>query len=422
MAIRLFDYQAEAVEEMKNGFILCGGVGSGKSITSLAYYLLKVCQGEIKVEKWKADGKLKPTQYKQYRPMKYPKDLYIITTAKKRDSKEWDAECCNFCLYPDEDACGNVYGVKVTIDSWNNIKKYQKVYGAFFIFDEQRIVGSGAWVKSFLDIARKNQWMLLSATPGDQWSDYIPVFIANGFYRNKTEFNTRHCVFSRFSKYPKIERYLDERELEKQRDSILVTMKDNRNTVRHEIVVKTEYDRLWYRTVMKDRWDPFENCPIEETGKLLYLLRKVVNTDVSRLEVFGRILEEKKCIVLFYNFDYELEMLKGYLNEIDCPFAEWNGSKHQSLPMGERWVYLVQYMAGCEGWNCITTDTVVFFSQNYSYRITEQASGRIDRINTPFIDLYYYKLISAAPIDLAIRRALLNKKNFNERSFMKDGK
>ena len=309
--------------------------------------------------------------------------------------------------------------VKVTIDSWNNIKKYKNVYGAFFIFDEQRLVGSGAWVKAFFNIARKNQWILLSATPGDQWSDYIPVFVANGFFKNKTDFNNQHCVFSPYTKFPKIERYVGEKKLEMLRSKILVQMEDQRTTVRHNQYVIVDYDKELYRTVMKNRWDPYDNCPIEETGKLLYLIRKVCYSDYSRILALDKIVKDKKCCIIFYNFTYELNMLRAYAEESGIKYKEWNGEKHEELPKGESWLYLVQYSAGCEGWNCITTDTIVMFSQTYSYRMLEQASGRIDRMNTPFKDLYYYHFRSNAPIDIAIWRKLKDKKNFNERSFIK---
>lgn len=399
MNIGLYNYQIAAVNQLKNGSILCGGVGSGKSITALFYYYEKECLGKVREE------------------MKIPRDLYIITTAKKRDSLEWHKECyrCSLVTNPDD----SVNHVKFTIDSWNNIKKYKDVYGAFFIFDEQRVVGSGTWVKTFLNIARKNHWILLSATPGDQWSDYIPVFVANGFYKNKTEFQSKHCVFSRFAKYPKIEKYIGEKELRHNLESILVQMKDTRETIRHEERVLVRYDPSLYRLVMKERWNPYDNCPIAETGKLCYLLRRVANSHEDRLERMIDILLDKKRAIIFYNFDYELEMITDSLSKMFYNYSEWNGHKHEEIPLwAGQWAYLVQYSAGCEGWNCIETDTVIFFSQNYSYRITEQAAGRIDRINTKYKDLYYYYLSSDAPIDRAIRSALKNKKNFNERNFI----
>lgn len=400
--IELREYQQKAVDELKNGSILCGGVGSGKSLTALTYYMNKVCYGSIM----------------PYEDMRSPIDLYIITTAKKRDSLEWERECANLTLSNDRNISHS--GVQVIIDSWNNIQKYIGVVDAFFIFDEQRVVGSGAWVKAFLKIARVNKWILLSATPGDQWSDYIPVFIANGFFRNKSEFSAQHCVYSPYTKFPKIEKYVGEKRLEKIRDSILVNMNDDRHTIRHSEYILVDYDNTLYRTVMRDRWNPYDNEPIQETGKLMYLIRRVVNSDFTRIMELEKILRKNKYLIVFYNFDYELEILRDYLTNIEhYTYTEWNGHKHEDIPNNpEGWVYLVQYSAGAEGWNCITTDTIVFYSQNYSYRILEQASGRIDRMNTPFRDLYYYHFRSNSPIDIAIWRKLKNKQSFNEKTFM----
>lgn len=409
MAVHLSDYQLKAINELRNGSILCGGVGSGKSRTGLGYYVFKVCHGDVKVN---GVGNVKE--------MKNPRDLYIITTAKKRDTKEWQQECSNYHLFEDREY--SLGGVKVTVDSWNNIKKYKDIYNAFFIFDEQRLVGSGTWVKTFLNISRKNQWILLSATPGDQWSDYIPVFVANGFFRNKTDFTKQHCIYSPYTKFPKIDRYVGEKRLEQLRSKILVQMEDRRDTVRHNEYVEVDYDRILYKSVMKNRWDPYDNCPIEETGKLLYLIRKVCFSDESRIKALDQIVKDKRCCIVFYNFNYELDMLRAYAEEYGIKYREWNGQKHEELPKGESWLYFVQYTAGCEGWNCITTDTIVFFSQTYSYRTLEQASGRIDRINTPFRNLYYYHLRSNAPIDIAIWRKLKDKKNFNERGFIRRNK
>lgn len=403
MAVSLYPAQREAVEQLKNGSILCGGVGSGKSRTSLAYYY-KMQDGDL--------------DYKEYMPMKKdPQDLYIITTAMKRDRKEWDVELAEFLLTPVKEL--NPHGNTVVIDSWNNIGKYVGVEGAFFIFDEQRVVGSGAWVKSFLKITKKNYWILLSATPGDKYEDYIPVFIANGFYRNKTEFMREHVVFNTYLPYPKIDRYLNTRKLDRLRDSILVDIDVHRHTIPHHSEIWVPYNRFDYRIVHKDRWNIFENKPVETAAELCYLLRKVVNCDDSRSVAVLELFEKHQRAIIFYNFDYELEILRDLYYGEDVVVAEWNGHKHQPIPDSEKWVYLVQYTAGCEGWNCVLTDTIIFYSQNYSYKVVTQACGRIDRLNTPFTDLYYYHLISKSDIDLSIRRALAQKKKFNEGRYAK---
>lgn len=398
--ISLYDYQLDAVNRMKNGCILCGGVGSGKSRTSLAYY-------------YKEQGGQLGT--KNYVKMKHPRDLYIITTARKRDEKEWEGELAPFLLTTNPDVA--LYDHKVVVDSWNNIKKYKDVYGAFFIFDEQRVVGSGVWVKAFLNIARKNHWILLSATPGDTWSDYIPVFVANGFYKNKSEFIREHVIYSRYTKYPKIDRYMNVRKLDRLRDDILVEMDFERQTVAHHEDIFVKYNIDMYKDAGKNRWNPFTDEPITNAAGLCYVWRKIVNSDLTRQIALLELFEKHPKMIVFYNFDYELDILKGLYYGPDVEVSEWNGHKHEPVPESDSWVYLVQYTAGAEGWNCIKTDTIVFYSQNYSYKVMQQAAGRIDRLNTRFIDLYYYHLKSRSGIDLAISRALREKRNFSESKY-----
>lgn len=403
MALSLFEHQIKAVNEMRNGCILCGGVGSGKSITSLFYYF-KECGGGLDY-----DG--------EYLPMTDPVDLYIITTALKRDNMEWEGELARFLLSTDDSV--SIYETKVVVDSWNNIAKYKDVKNAFFIFDEQRVVGSGAWVKSFLKIAANNRWILLSATPGDTWMDYIPVFVANGFYKNRTQFIREHVIYSRYCKFPKVDRYVNTGRLIRLRNRILVNMEFERSTVSHHEDVYVHYDISAYKDIMRNRWNIWENKPIKNAGELCYALRKIVNSDQSRIVALMEIIEKHPRAIIFYNFDYELEMLKNLYYGEDVEVAEWNGHKHQPVPEGDKWIYLVQYNAGAEGWNCVKTDTIIFFSQNYSYKVMVQAAGRIDRMNTPYKDLYYYHLKSRSGIDLSISKALNSKKKFNVAGFVK---
>jgi hypothetical protein len=424
MPLTLMPHQEKALLKLRNGSILKGPVGSGKTITALTYY------NDIEtVER-----------------------LIVITTAKKRDSGDWQAEARLLGLFPE-------------VDSWHNIKSYENIEGAFFIFDEQRIVGSGAWVKSFLKITRKNQWVLLSATPGDTWMDYIPVFLAHSFYRSRTEFLREHVVFAPFVKYPKVERFTSTSKLARHLRDILVEMPYEKHTVRHEIDVYADYDRERYDQVWRKRWNYLENKPINHVSQLFSLIRRAVNTSSSRVERIRELLTKHPRMIIFYNFDYELEILRALSADasssagpvpstteptwppwetgptggssgsttataeeagITSPnsissfaVAEWNGHKHESIPDTDSWVYLVQYAAGAEGWNCTETDTVVFYSLSYSYRQTEQAKGRIDRLDTPFTDLWYYVVRSAAPIDRAIAETLSRKENFNELKWLR---
>jgi hypothetical protein len=384
--IELYPHQEEAVRKLSNGSILWGGVGSGKSGVAVSYYMAN----------------------------ERPKDVYVITTAKKRDSLDWNGEFAKvgIGLEPEE----TVGGV-LTVDSWNNIHKYTEVEDAFFIFDEQRLVGSGKWARSFIKIAKSNNWILLSATPGDNWLDYIPVFVANGFYKNRTEFKREHVVYNTFTKFPKVDRYVGVSRLVRLRNQILVEMPYLRHTVRNTKYVEVDYDKDLMNKALIDRWHVYEQRPLRDVAELFLVMRKIVNSHPSRLDSVRTLLQYHPKLIIFYNFDYELEILRG-LRDI-AEVGEWNGHKHEDIPNADNWVYLVQYMAGSEGWNCIDTDATLFYSLTYSYKNWHQAHGRIDRLNTPFTDLYYYVLKSRSQIDNAIFKALKSKRSFNEASFIR---
>lgn len=403
--VELYPSQIDAIGRMHNACVLNGAVGSGKSRTGLAYVYLHELEGGLKINgngEWRKPGVVK--------------DLYIITTPKKRDSGEWEGEMAPFGLSTDPKLC--LAGIKVVVDSWNNAKKYNNVYGAVFIFDEQKAIGKGTWAKSFMKIAKKNHWIMLTGTFADNWNDAVPVFIACGYFKNRTEFNMRHVVFKPYMNYPVIDHYVDEGILLRYKRETLIDLDAQRTIKKTWIKTECEYDKENYKRIWKNRWDIYDDCPIEETGKLFYLMRKLVNTDLSRVKRLQEILRLHPKAIIFYNFTPELHLLRESLTAMNYKFAEWDGEKHEPLPTGDKWCYLVQYSAGAEGWNCCSTDTVIFFSLSYSYKTMVQAAGRIDRSNTPYDILFYYKLQSYAPIDLAINKALVNKRNFNERGFM----
>ena len=406
--ITLMEYQKEAILKMKPGCILNGGVGSGKSITSLVFYLSKICKHKPGMNQFG----------ETYQPLTGSPDLYIITTAAKRDSGEWLSELGHFGL-----ALGSnkfMGGINVVVDSWNNLHKYQDVTNAFFIFDEQHLTGKGAWVQSFYKIAKVNQWILLTATPGDTWMDYAPVFIANGFYKNRRDFERRHVVYSRWSKYPVVDRWLDEGRLIRLRNSILVMMKSPNGAERvPPHIITVGYDKDSYKKIVKDRWNIDKKQPISNYSEMAMCLRRLVNSEERRLVETANICKKVQKAIIFYNLNCELDQLRRLEDITGIPVYERNGHKHDPVPSGNKWIYLVQYASGCEAWNCTKTNVIIFYSLNYSYKTMEQAAGRIDRMNTPYKQLHYYIIRSFAPIDIGIVRSLKNKKKFQPIEFLK---
>lgn len=404
MVIKLAPHQIEAIEELADGKILKGGVGTGKSRVALGYFFSKVLKGTFP---YNGQG--------DFGPPEKSVQLYVITTGKKRDSLDWEKEAAGFAISTKRES--SYGGVAITVDSWNNIAKYTEVKDAFFIFDEQRLVGSGSWVKAFLKIAKANRWIVLSATPGDSWMDYIPVFIARGYYKNRTEFIRTHVVYNNFSDFPKIDHYIATARLERYRRHILVEMPYQSHTIRHPEYIMVDYDEAKFEKIWKKRWNIYEEKPLKDIAEMLRVARRLINTDVSRLGAVMEVLEKHPKLIIFYTHNYELELLRTLGATLSYPTAEWNGHKHEEIPESEKWLYLVQYTSGAEGWNCTTTNAILYFSLTYSYKLFKQSQGRIDRLNTPFIDLYYYILTSSSLMDKMIRKALNNKQNFNERVF-----
>lgn len=386
MSIDLMDHQLTALDLLGPGKILYGDVGTGKTITALAYYMKE--QGD--------------------------KDLYVITTAKKRDSLDWEGEAARFGISSERSLSR---AGKITVDSWNNINRYVNTTESFFIFDEQRVVGSGVWVKAFIRIARNNGWILLSATPGDVWLDYAPIFIANGWYKNLTQFKLEHVIYAPYVKFPKVLRYVGEAKLEYLRNEVLVEMPYLSHTQRILNYLDVGYDKDMWDTAVKRRWNPYEDRPVRDMGEMFRIMRRISNTDPSRLEMIRRLLKCHPKLIIFYNFNYELDILRGLANEITV--AEYNGHYHQAIPDTDAWVYLVQYNSGAEGWNCTDTNAMILYSLTYSYKNYIQCQGRIDRLNTKFTELYYYILRNQSAIDLAVGKSLANKKNFNERELIR---
>lgn len=390
--IELREHQKDALREMHNGCVLYGGTGSGKGYTALHYYI----QNES------------------------PKKLVVITTARKRNDRDWEREAESLKIFTDE-RFSSKHG-EIEVESWNNIGKYADLKDCFFIFDEQRAVGRGKWAKTFIKIAKKNNWVLLSATPGDTWMDYVPLFVANGMFKDRTDFQRKHVIFRPYLKYPVVDRYINETKLEMLRNYILVEMPYDRLTTRHQNWIEVGHNQEFMDLVWNNRWNPLEDEPIRDPAELFRTMRKVSNIHTSRSAEVLKALKKHNRLIVWYNFDYELELLRRLPASTTLgtlvPILEYNGHKKDPLPPEGPMIYLVQYVAGAEAWNCTTVNAMVFYSLTYSWRNFHQAQGRIDRMDNTYMDLYYYMLVSKTKIDSKIQEALERKEDFNEREFI----
>lgn len=371
--------QRDAVDRMHDGCVLLGRTGSGKTMTALGYWLKVHAQ----------------------------QDLYVVTTPAKRDAMEWEGDSAKLGQYlPPE-----------RVVSWNKIKDFEYLESAFVVFDEQRVSGSGKWVKSFLKIAKRNDWILLSATPGDVWIDWLPLFIANGFYRTRTQFTDRHVIWDPHTRYPRIKRYIEEDRLERCQEAICVYLASPNPISRmvHDELVS--YDSRKYAEVTRKRWNPFEVRPMMDAGELCRVQRRIVLENVCREEALERLLKGHPRALVFYSYNYELEAIKAVCERLGRSYGQRNGHRHDPVPVSkEPWVYIVQYQSA-DAWNCISTNIAILYSLPYSWRQQEQAMGRIDRMNTPFDELHYYRLMTDSTIDNAILACLDRKETFNERVY-----
>ena len=408
--IILKPFQENCLERLSTGKVLAADTGAGKSIMSLAWYLSKECASD---EHSLKSGAKAWTLYHG------SPDLYIITTPKKRDSEEWESDLSKFNLVKGRNS-KEMGEVNIFIDSWNNIKKYTEIKNSVFIFDEQRAVGSGTWAKSFVKIAKQNHWIMLSATPGDTWSDWCPLMIAKGYYPNRTAFFNKHAVYNPYVKYREIIRWDNTDELEYYRSKMLVTCRMEKKTTRHfEEVIADCSNKYEVKRAYKERTNPKTGEPFKSASELCAYTRNIINTDPTRSAVGLKIIQMYDRIIIFYTLTDELEGIKWACNKAGRKMYFYNGEIHDQVPTGNNWAYIVQYTAGSEAWNCTTCNAMLFWDLTYSYKQFKQATGRIDRLNTPYSDLYYYAIRSYMPLDLAIRRALREKKDFNSRGFLK---
>lgn len=123
-------------------------------------------------------------------------------------------------------------------------------------------------------------------------------------------------------------------------------------------------------------------------------------------------------LIIFYNFNGELEVLRDLCASVERPVSIICGNIKDlsSYEKSKDSVTLVQYQAGAMGLNLQKSNKIVYFTPPLSSEFFEQSKKRIHRIGQDRTCFYYY-LICSGSIEEKIYRTLAMRKDYTERLF-----
>lgn len=121
-------------------------------------------------------------------------------------------------------------------------------------------------------------------------------------------------------------------------------------------------------------------------------------------------------VVVFYNFDSELDTLKTLVK--DRPIAEVNGhtNTEQIYHDNDNCVLFVQYQAGARGLNLQDGNKIIYYSLTLSSDLFEQSKKRIHRIGTKY-PCFYWILQTKDSVEESIYKSLNRQEDYNEELF-----
>ena len=153
--------------------------------------------------------------------------------------------------------------------------------------------------------------------------------------------------------------------------------------------------------------------------KMLYERQLCGQYSKDKLQAFQELLESTNDrLIVFYNFNAELEALKGICDSVERPYSVVNGEskdlyayEHESGS-----ITLIQYQAGAMGLNLQKANKIVYFTPPLSSELFEQSKKRIHRVGQSKTCFYYY-LTCGGSIEEKIYRTLAMRKSYTEALF-----
>ena len=427
--MRLFDYQQQIVDEKyEDSKALFMQMGTGKTFVSMAFFekserakLLVVCLA-TKVDDWNRDltdelgldevVSLNKGTKKNRELMEDAQYLVISFESSWRLDKELVA-------WVDDDTY-------IIVDESHKIKNPSSKVGKFM-----RKLG-----------AKTDYKTILTGTPqSNGYIDYYNQFHFLGYLdMNQTNFKKRYAITQMMQYgagpiFQEIIGYRNTEELDEMihNHSVFYDRKLDDEELPDEIPVYfPSYPK--YRKISNDKVYEFKDGTLEiydTLGAGVMLQRQLAsgyiskggNTEVldkSKLDWMRDFLEGyDERVVVFYNYNAELEQLKQLLERLDRPYSEYNGHRKdlRAFQESSEGVVLANYGSASTGINdFVIASTMVMYSLTTSYIDFEQAKKRIDRIGQTKKPLFYF-LIMKGTIDARVYHSLQEGKDFDERMY-----
>lgn len=415
--ITLFDYQKEAIENYKEKSFNLSDTGVGKTVMALGSFIESKCKKLLviclapKVVDFAEDGVL----------------MNVDITPLNRGSKK------NKELLAESDK------VAISFESVWRIPEFLKWVDedTFIIIDESHKVAntSSKVTKYVMKLSKKAKYTYLcTATPisNGKYEQYYPQLKMLGVYNGTKKEYYNMFVDERMtrmggSQFMQITGYRNIDLLENMVNQCSVNYKRDKPYLPEDYVYKTKKPAM-FNKLKKNRMyktDNGEVIELDNSSKLFNALRCVshgfllgINKQVSK-EPFERlqaILEthNNERVVIFYNYNIELEMLKQLLSKLKRPTSEYNGARKDLKEFKGKYngVVLAHYKSASTGINdFVISNVMVFNSLPLSSIELTQSKGRIDRQGQGKKPMYYF-IIPDTPVEKKIFEQITNGKDF----------
>lgn len=350
--------------------------------------------------------------------------VIIATTASKCHSKDFQTTELIKFTSPEFRA----HLVSLEVVSWHMLKKWtdkkspQQLANYYFVADELQRCRQGVsslMGRAFLFITKHcKAWTGYTGTPGDNWLQFHPYFIATGKIKNKTEFMRDYTISQQYP-FPMVLGFRHEDTLKGWwRD---ISYEPDTSEVMSQLPAETHQIMRFptpkgYKKVLKSS-TTLDGEFLDSNMALYHHLRQMCATK-QKLDALEDLLSSLSSpLVIFFNYTCEREQILGLAAHMKRKVWRIDGECHE-IPteetIGQNDIVLCHYLSGSEALNLQFCHYMVFYSPNYSYSISVQAKGRVKRVGQQN-PMFFYSFLCSDSIEEEVMDCIKQKKDFAEK-------